>query len=87
SLLSDLLLRPHSLEPAAVEIFPYFADSFGNASRIDYGTGHETNFAAFLYCLARLGLIREEDYQAVVTRVFVKYLDLMRQLQTVYSLE
>ncbi|RWR92438.1 serine/threonine-protein phosphatase 2A activator-like protein [Cinnamomum micranthum f. kanehirae] len=87
SLLSDLLLRPHSLEPAAPEIFPYFADSFGNASRIDYGTGHETNFAAFLYCLARLGLIREEDYQAVVTRVFVKYLDLMRQLQTVYSLE
>lgn len=37
--------------------------------------------------LARLGLIKEEDYQAVVTKVFVKYLDLMRKLQLVYCLE
>ncbi|KAI8538279.1 hypothetical protein RHMOL_Rhmol09G0090100 [Rhododendron molle] len=73
--------------PAAAEIIPYFTDSFGNESRIDYGTGHETNFAAWLYCLARLGLIKEEDYQAVVTKVFVKYLDLMRKLQLVYCLE
>lgn len=32
-------------------------------------------------------MIKEEDYQAVVARVFVKYLDLMRKLQLVYSLE
>ncbi|XP_057478172.1 uncharacterized protein LOC130765697 [Actinidia eriantha] len=75
------------MESATVEIIPYFADSFGNASRIDYGTGHETNFAAWLYCIARLGLIKEEDYQAVVARVFVKYLELMRKLQLVYCLE
>lgn len=72
---------------AAVELAPYFLDSFGNASRIDYGTGHETNFAAWLYCLARLGLLQEEDYPGVVLRVFVKYLDLMRKLQAVYCLE
>lgn len=85
----SLMLRflPEDLAPATVEIVPYFADSLGNASRIDYGTGHETNFAAWLYCLARLGLIVEEDYHAVVARVFVKYLDLMRKLQLVYSLE
>ncbi len=36
---------------AAAELASYFADSFGNATRIDYGTGHETTFVALLYCL------------------------------------
>ncbi|KAL8153800.1 hypothetical protein V2J09_011560 [Rumex salicifolius] len=75
------------LQSATVEITSYFTDSFGNPSRIDYGTGHETNFVAWLYCLARLGLIREDDYHPVVTRVFIKYLELMRKLQLTYSLE
>ncbi|URE43024.1 serine threonine-protein phosphatase 2A activator 2, partial [Musa troglodytarum] len=75
------------LHPAADELLPYLLDSFGNAYRIDYGTGHETNFAAFLYCLARLGLIKEDDYPALVLRVFATYLDLMRRLQITYSLE
>jgi serine/threonine-protein phosphatase 2A activator len=79
-------LPPH-LREATVELVPYFTDSFGNSSRIDYGTGHETNFAAWLYCLARLGVVREEDYQALVSRVFVKYLELMRKLQLTYCLE
>ncbi|EPS70972.1 hypothetical protein M569_03784, partial [Genlisea aurea] len=82
-----LKLLPADLRVAATELVPYFTDSFGNATRIDYGTGHETNFAAWLYCLARLGIIREEDYQAVVLRVFVNYLELMRKLQLTYSLE
>jgi hypothetical protein len=37
--------------PAAPELASFFADSFGNATRIDYGTGHETTFVALLYCL------------------------------------
>lgn len=78
---------PEELQSSRVELVPYFTDSFGNSSRIDYGTGHETNFAAWLYCLARLGVIKEEDYHAVVSRVFVKYLELMRKLQLVYCLE
>ncbi|XP_059656499.1 uncharacterized protein LOC132303299 isoform X2 [Cornus florida] len=82
-----LRFLPDDLRSATVELIPYFADSFGNSSRIDYGTGHETNFAAWLYCLTRLGVILEEDYQAVVSRVFVRYLDLMRKLQLVYCLE
>lgn len=84
-----LMLRilPEALKEGVVEIFPYFADSFGNATRIDFGTGHEANFAAWLLCLVRLGLLNEDDYQALVTRVFVKYLDLMRKLQTTYWLE
>ncbi|KAJ4733485.1 Serine/threonine-protein phosphatase 2A activator [Rhynchospora pubera] len=81
------VLSPPGLQAAEVELLPYLLDSFGNATRIDYGTGHETNFAAFLYCLARLDLIKEEDYPALVTRVFVTYLDLMRKLQNTYCLE
>ncbi|KAH6773974.1 phosphotyrosyl phosphatase activator family protein [Perilla frutescens var. hirtella] len=82
-----LMFLPPQLRDAAVEIVPYFTDSFGNASRIDYGTGHETNFAAWLYCLAKLGVMIEEDYQALVSRLFVKYMELMRKLQLTYSLE
>ncbi|CAM8981622.1 unnamed protein product [Rhodiola kirilowii] len=85
----SLMLRilPVDLHGAVVEILPYLLDSFGNASRIDYGTGHETNFVAWLYCLARIGIIGEEDFHAVVCRAFVKYLELMRKLQMVYCLE
>ena len=35
-------------------------------------------------CLAKLGVVGEEDRQALVTRVFVAYLKLMRKLQTSY---
>ncbi|KAG8365751.1 hypothetical protein BUALT_Bualt17G0004500 [Buddleja alternifolia] len=82
-----LKFLPPAMETATLELVPYFTDSFGNSSRIDYGTGHETNFAAWLYCLARLGIVREEDYPALVSRVFVKYLELMRKLQLTYCLE
>lgn len=82
-----LSILPPQYSSSAGEIFLYFADSFGNATRIDYGTGHETNFAAWLLCLARLGLLNPDDYQAIVSRVFVAYLYLMRKLQTTYWLE
>ncbi|GBG87382.1 hypothetical protein CBR_g45439 [Chara braunii] len=82
------VLPDQSLALGAIrEIFPYFADSFGNAIRIDYGTGHEANFGAFLLCFARLGLVSASDYPALVTRLFVVYLSLMRKLQTTYWLE
>lgn len=86
-MLEILPIDNDEIRVSTIELVPYFTDSFGNASRIDYGTGHETNFAAWLYCLARLGLIKEGDYHAVVARVFVKYLELMRKLQLVYCLE
>ena len=61
--------------------------SFGNATRIDYGTGHENTFVAFLLCLHELGLVGEDDRKALVTRVFATYLSLMRKLQMSYRLE
>ncbi|KAI8967509.1 Phosphotyrosyl phosphatase activator [Mycotypha africana] len=84
--IGDLL---HGLvpEPAIVEAGKYFQESFGNKKRIDYGTGHEANFMAWLLCLEKLDVLKEEDDQAVVLRVFVKYLKVMRRLQFIYWLE
>lgn len=43
--------------------------------------GHETTFCALLYCLARLGVVGGDDAQALVLRVFSRYLALMRKIQ------
>ncbi|KAG1671647.1 hypothetical protein FOA52_006878 [Chlamydomonas sp. UWO 241] len=81
------VLPPGTRPDAVQELAPYWADSFGNSTRIDYGTGHETNFVALLFCLARLGVVQEADRQALVTRVFAAYITLMRKVQTTYWLE
>ena len=41
---------------AIPEIKVYWEESFGSYDRIDYGTGHELNFIAFLFCLFKLGI-------------------------------
>ena len=46
---------PDDLQAALPEIVLYFQQSFGNETRLDYGTGHETTFVAYLYCLAAIG--------------------------------
>ena len=46
------------LAPYAAELAPYLPGSLGNAQRNDNGTGHETAFAALLFCLARAGAVR-----------------------------
>ena len=79
---------PPSPRPAAVsELAGYFAESFGNVTRIDYGTGHELSFVVWLHCLERLQLLVPEDRPALVTVVFQRYLTLMRELQSTYRLE
>ena len=45
----------------------------GNKTRIDYGTGHETAFVALLCCLWRIGYFTQEDFKALVLRVFATY--------------
>ena len=47
-------------------------EGFGNYTRIDYGTGHEAKFMAFLCCLMRIGAVPTEDSAAVVLRVNTK---------------
>ena len=44
-------------------------EGFGNATRIDYGTGHEMKFAAFLCCLMKMRAIPENCAAALVLHV------------------
>lgn len=84
---ADSLLRtilPPELSQAAIELKPVLLDGFGNKTRIDYGTGHETTFCQLLFCLAKLGAFTEQDRLALVSQVFAKYLRLMRKIQTTY---
>ncbi|CAG8452604.1 7403_t:CDS:2 [Diversispora eburnea] len=78
---------PPQYHKAIIELVPYFTGSFGNGTRIDYGSGHELNFVAWLCCLRLIGISEEQDYAALILRIFTKYLDLVRRLQRVYMLE
>ena len=76
-----------SAEVACVELAVYLSESFGNATRIDYGTGHELSFVAFLCAAERAGVFSAADRPALVLRAFQQYLALVRKLQTTYWLE
>ncbi|CAI5446582.1 unnamed protein product [Caenorhabditis angaria] len=78
---------PETSYEAMVEIVPYFVESFGNATRIDYGSGHEANFLIFLFCLKKLDIFKDEDDAAIVLRIFNKYLRVCRHLQTKFKME
>jgi len=78
---------PEGVKGAAVEVAPYLLASFGDASRIDYGTGHEHAFLTFLAALERIGFTKEEDHPALALKVFWEYLRVARRLQLTYRLE
>lgn len=41
--------------PVLDELTPYLLGGFGSPQRLDYGTGHELSFLAFLGCIWKLG--------------------------------
>lgn len=84
-LVADTL--PKSLHKAVIEVKDYLIYSFGNEVRIDYGTGHELSFAAFLCCYFKLMVLTEKDMVTVAVKVFDKYLRLARKLQVTYRME
>jgi serine/threonine-protein phosphatase 2A activator len=53
---------------ALVELKAYFLGGFGSSQRLDYGTGHELSFVAFLGCLWKLGAFKGEDEDGEVER-------------------
>ncbi|CAH3021150.1 unnamed protein product [Porites evermanni] len=85
SLIKNLL--PEKFMGASTELAAYLLDGFGNKTRIDYGTGHEACFAAFVCCLFKLRVFDQGDCVAIVFKVFHKYLELMRKLQMTYRME
>lgn len=78
---------PDELKDATEELLVYWKDSWGNRTRIDYGTGHEMFMASFYFCLRILGVLKREDNTAVILRCFDQYLALVRRIQKTYSLE
>ncbi|XDG06511.1 hypothetical protein ABKA04_006126 [Annulohypoxylon sp. FPYF3050] len=72
---------------AIAELETYLNSSFGNRTRIDYGSGHELNFIIWLLCLYQLQIVKTSDFKALVLKVFIRYLQLMRTIQSTYYLE
>ncbi|GAA6008422.1 peptidylprolyl isomerase RRD2 [Rhodotorula paludigena] len=84
----ELHARIPGLDSAYVnELCVYFCESWGNRTRVDYGSGMELNFICWLLCLQKLGVISEEDSKAIVIKVFWKYMRIARLLQSGYWLE
>lgn len=78
---------PAKFHPALVELNTYFIESFGNATRIDYGTGHELTFIMFLCGLYKVGALTEKDNVHTGLKVFNSYLLFVRRLQLTYRME
>ena len=74
-------------EGVVTELASYLVESFGNSTRIDYGTGHETCFVAMLFCMVKVGLFAVEDARDIVLVVFKEYLLTVRAVQRAYCLE
>ncbi|KAL9616851.1 MAG: hypothetical protein Q9160_008307 [Pyrenula sp. 1 TL-2023] len=73
------------------ELKAYLLGSFGSPPRLDYGTGHELSFLAFIASLWKLGWFsrseKGSEERGIVLGVFEPYLNLIRQLIKVYTLE
>ena len=89
----DLLQEclPEPLLAAREEIGPYLLGSFGSPQRLDYGTGHELSFLAFLACLWKVDYFPQAEpgieERGIVLGVFELYLTLIRKLIKTYTLE
>jgi serine/threonine-protein phosphatase 2A activator len=86
-----LQFKSTSEHPANIELEAYLIGSFGSSQRLDYGTGHELSFLAFLGCLWKLGAFptsTDGDVErAIVLGVIEPYLVLIRRLILTYTLE
>ena len=87
---------PHDSDVTAEsELSSYFLGSFGSPQRLDYGSGHELSFLAFLGCIWKLGGFNfpngpsspGKNERAIVLGLIIPYLSLIRRLILTYTLE
>ncbi|SMN22126.1 similar to Saccharomyces cerevisiae YPL152W RRD2 Activator of the phosphotyrosyl phosphatase activity of PP2A,peptidyl-prolyl cis/trans-isomerase [Maudiozyma saulgeensis] len=86
----DLISKTYpSLTTAQVnQLSIYLIESWGNKRRIDYGSGHELNFMCFLFGLTQYKIFSlHQDSVNLILVVFIKYLTIMRTLESQYWLE
>ena len=73
------------------ELESYLLGSFGSPERLDYGTGHELSYLAFVGCIWKLGGFAQAapgvEERAIVVGIIRPYLDLVRSLILTYTLE
>jgi hypothetical protein len=78
-------------DPSIVQVSCFLHDSFGHATRLDYGTGHESSFVVFLLVLSKVACFGKtpslETLRATTLSIFNQYLKLTRRLQIDYRLE
>ncbi|WFD34887.1 Serine/threonine-protein phosphatase 2A activator 1 [Malassezia cuniculi] len=95
-------LLPTHLLPYVPELRAYLLGGFGSFSRLDYGTGHEMSFVAWLAMLYRLGFFDESSSSSssssppppspssderLALEVFPAYLRVAWHIQDRYALE
>lgn len=68
------------------ELGQYLAGSFGNQTRLDYGTGHELSFLFFLCALFRSKVLLPGDEPAAALMLFDRYLNCVRRVQMQFGL-
>ncbi|KAL9094952.1 MAG: hypothetical protein Q9165_002902 [Trypethelium subeluteriae] len=87
----DFTTKDNTVITAKDELRAYLLGSFGSAQRLDYGTGHELSFVAFLGCMWKLGGFRKTEAgveeRGIVLGVIEPYLNLIRRLILTYTLE
>ncbi|KAE7996969.1 hypothetical protein FH972_001645 [Carpinus fangiana] len=78
-------------DDARKELRAYLMGGFGSAQRLDYGTGHELSFLAFLGALWKVGYFGYKtdgsEERSIVLGAIEPYLALVRRLILTYNLE
>lgn len=64
-----LLATSHDPTVHVTELKAYLLGGFGSAQRLDYGTGHELSFLAFLACLSKIDAFAAGEERAIVIGV------------------
>lgn len=74
-------------KPIEAELLHHFKTSFGSFVRLDYGTGHELSFLAYLSILHLTRILKNEDLLMSGLFIFQRYFNLCKSLQRIFNLE